>query len=226
VAHEQLERLAEKYPASVDFAWSDIHRYSALARAYLASSQGRFDDAIATLTRLRDDAAQAQNRYFALRVAVHLSVVRFSANQVADALDELRRVLTVSAPAGIRQTILDEGPKIGALLDAFRENGERSGKSPELMPYVSGLIAGWRSRHQSGTTLNPKSVLADPLSAREGAILKLIGQGLSNKEIARNLAIAPETVKSHVKRIFTKLGAEKRAQAVAHAQSLGLLTTV
>jgi LuxR family maltose regulon positive regulatory protein len=69
-------------------------------------------------------------------------------------------------------------------------------------------------------------VLADPLSARESAILKLIGQGLSNKEIARSLAIAPETVKSHVKRIFTKLGAEKRAQAVAHAQSLGLLTTV
>jgi LuxR family maltose regulon positive regulatory protein len=226
VAHEQLERLAEKYPASVDFAWSDIHRYSVLARAYLASSQGRFEDAIATLTRLREDAAQGQNHYFALRVATHLSVVRFSANQVAGALDELHGVLNVAAPAGIHQTILDEGPKIGGLLEAFCENGERSGKSPELMPYVSGLVAAWRSRHQSGPKLGPKSVLADPLSAREGAVLKLIGQGLSNKEIARDLAIAPETVKSHVKHIFTKLGAEKRAQAVAHAQSLGLLTTI
>jgi LuxR family maltose regulon positive regulatory protein len=226
VAHEQLERLAEKYPASVDFAWSDIHRYSALASAYLASSQERFDDAIATLTRLREDAARAQNHYFALRVAAHLSVVRFSANQVADALDELRRVLDASASAGISQMILDEGPKIGALLDAFRENVERSGKSRELMPYVSGLVTAWRSRHQPGTKPSPKSLLADLLSARESAILKLIGQGLSNKEIARNLAIAPETVKSHVKHIFTKLGAEKRAQAVAHAQSLGLLTTI
>ena len=226
VAHEQLERLAEKYPASIDFAWSDISRCSALARAYLASSQARFEDAIATLTRLREDAARAQNHYFALRAAVHLSVVRFSANQVADAVEELRRVLDVSAPAGIRQTILDEGPKIGALLDAFREHSERSGKSRELIPYVSGLVATLRSRHQSGSRLAPKSVLADPLSAREGAILKLIGEGLSNKEIARNLAIAPETVKSHVKHIFTKLGAEKRAQAVAHAQSLGLLATI
>ena len=226
VAHECLERLAEKYPPSVDFAWSDLRRYSALARAYLASSQERFDDAIAILTSLREDAARAQNHYFALRVATHLSVVRFGANQVADASDELGRVLTVAAPAGIHQTILDEGPKIGALLDAFRENGERSGRSPELMPYVSGLVAAWRLRHQSGTKLGPKSVLADPLSAREGAILKLIGQGLSNKEIARNLAIGPETVKSHVKHIFAKLGAEKRAQAVAHAQSLGLLTTI
>jgi LuxR family maltose regulon positive regulatory protein len=226
VAHEQLERLAEKYPPSVDFAWSDIHRYSALARAYLASSQARFDDAIATLTSLREDAARAQNHYFALRVAAHLSVVRFSANQVVDALDELRRVLSLAAPAGIHQTILDEGPKMGALLDAFRENGQRPGKSPELMPYVDSLATTLRSRHQSGTRPGPKSVLADPLSAREGAILRLIGQGLSNKEIARNLDIAPETVKSHVKNIFTKLGAEKRAQAVAHAQSLGLLTTV
>jgi LuxR family maltose regulon positive regulatory protein len=225
VAHERLERLAEKYHPSVDFAWSDIHRYSALARAYVASAQQRFDDAISTLKSLSDDAEGVQNHYFALRVATHLSVVRFSANQTADALGEFRRVLNVAAPAGIHQTILDEGPKIGALLTAFQENAERTSKSAELMPYVNGLVAAWRSRYRSGTELSPTSGLADPLSAREGAILKLIAQGLSNKEIARNLTIAPETVKSHVKHIFTKLGAEKRAQAVARAQSLGLVTT-
>jgi len=226
VAHERMVRLAEKYPSSVDLAWSGLHRYSALARCYLASSQERFEDAIATLTSLREDAARVQNHFFTLRVAAHLSVVRFGANQVAQALDEFRWVLNVSAPAGIHQTILDEGPKIGPLLIAFQERAERSGKSAELGPYVSGLIAAWRSRHESGTKPGPKSVLADPLSTREGAILKLIGQGLSNKEIARNLAITPETVKSHVKHIFTKLGAEKRAQALARAQSLGLVATI
>ncbi len=226
VAHERMVRLAEKYPSSVDLAWSGLHRYSALARCYLASSQERFEDAIATLTSLREDAARVQNHFFTLRVAAHLSVVRFGANQVAQALDEFRWVLNVSAPAGIHQTILDEGSKIGPLLIAFQERAERSGKSAELGPYVSGLIAAWRSRHESGTKPGPKSVLADPLSTREGAILKLIGQGLSNKEIARNLAITPETVKSHVKHIFTKLGAEKRAQAVARAQSLGLVATI
>jgi ATP/maltotriose-dependent transcriptional regulator MalT len=86
-------------------------------------------------------------------------------------------------------------------------------------------VTAWRSQYQARTELGPKSLLADPLSAREGAILNLIGHGLSNKEIARNLAIAPETVKSHVKHIFVKLAAEKRAQAVARAQSLGLVTT-
>ena len=225
VGHERIERLAEKYDPSVDFAWSDIHRYSALARAYLASAQERFDDAIPTLERLRDDAKRVQNHYFALRVAAHLSVVRFSANQTTEALDELGQILNVSAQAGIQQTILDEGPKMGALLMAFQENAERSGKSAELMPYVSGLVTAWRSRYQSGAELPSKSGLADPLSTREVATLNLIAQGLSNKEIARNLAIAPETVKSHVKHIFIKLGVEKRAQAVARAQSLGLVTT-
>ncbi len=54
----------------------------------------------------------------------------------------------------------------------------------------------------------------------------MIAEGRSNKEIARSLGIAPETVKSHVKNIFDKLSVEKRAQAIARPQSLGLLRTV
>ena len=69
------------------------------------------------------------------------------------------------------------------------------------------------------------SAISEPLSTREGDVLKLIAEGLSNKEIARNLSIAPETVKSHVKHIFTKLSVEKRAQAVSRAQILGLADT-
>jgi LuxR family maltose regulon positive regulatory protein len=225
VAYEHLERLAERYHPSVDFSWSDIHRYAALARAYLASARGRFEDAISTLTELKDDAERARNHYFALRVAVHLSVVQFSANHTAEALGSFRRALDVSVQAGIHQIFLDEGPKIGPLLAAFQETAERSGKPEELVPYVSRLVTAWRSRYQSEAAASPRAGLADPLSAREGVILKLIAQGLSNKEIARNLAIAPETVKTHVKHIFIKLGSEKRAQAVARAQSLGLVTT-
>jgi LuxR family maltose regulon positive regulatory protein len=63
------------------------------------------------------------------------------------------------------------------------------------------------------------------LSPRETDILTLIAEGLSNKEIARSLYIGPETVKSHLKSVFTKLGVEKRAQAVSRAQTLGLVTT-
>jgi LuxR family maltose regulon positive regulatory protein len=64
---------------------------------------------------------------------------------------------------------------------------------------------------------------AAALSPRERCILELIGGGQSNKEIARALGIAPETVKSHVKNMFVKLSVERRAQAVYRAQSLGMM---
>ena len=61
------------------------------------------------------------------------------------------------------------------------------------------------------------------LSARERTIVLLMGHGLTNKMIARQLSIAPETVKSHAKRIFWKLTVQTRAQAVYRASELGLI---
>ena len=61
------------------------------------------------------------------------------------------------------------------------------------------------------------------LSARERTIVLLMGHGLSNKRIARQLSIAPETVKSHAKSIFWKLTVQSRAQAVYRASTLGLI---
>ena len=61
------------------------------------------------------------------------------------------------------------------------------------------------------------------LSARERTIVLLMGHGLSNKRIARQLSIAPETVKSHAKRIFWKLTVQTRAQAVYRASALGFI---
>jgi LuxR family transcriptional regulator, maltose regulon positive regulatory protein len=62
------------------------------------------------------------------------------------------------------------------------------------------------------------------LSVRERMIVRLMGHGLTNKMIARQLSIAPETVKSHAKRIFWKLAVQTRAQAVYRASALGLIT--
>jgi ATP/maltotriose-dependent transcriptional regulator MalT len=61
------------------------------------------------------------------------------------------------------------------------------------------------------------------LSTRELTIVLLMGHGLSNKSIARQLSITPETVKSHAKHIFCKLTVQTRAQAVYRASSLGLI---
>ena len=63
------------------------------------------------------------------------------------------------------------------------------------------------------------------LSERERNIINLMAQGNSDKEIARSLAISPDTVKTYVRRIFVKLNCYKRTRAVALAQSLGIVNT-
>jgi DNA-binding NarL/FixJ family response regulator len=63
----------------------------------------------------------------------------------------------------------------------------------------------------------------DHLSARETEVLRLLGTGLSNKEIAARLGLAEKTVKSHVSSIFSKLHIEGRTQAAVHALRLGLV---
>jgi LuxR family maltose regulon positive regulatory protein len=226
----RLEQLAAEYPAPTNCAWSEIHRYAALARAYLASAEERFGDAISILEELRRELENVHNIHFALRVETHLAVARFRAKQVAEALKSFGGIVSAFARIGVYQTMLDEGGvEIGPLIATFQENAERTGSSQELMSGISKLMAAWRLRYQSepqqASTPIAASANSEPLSAREGDILKMIAEGLSNKEIARNLAIAPETVKSHVKHIFTKLNVEKRAQAVSRAQALGLAGT-
>src|SRR5277367_4072717 len=61
------------------------------------------------------------------------------------------------------------------------------------------------------------------LSRREAGVLQMITRGMSNKSIARSLGITPETVKTHVKSILSKLKACTRAQTVARAEAVGSL---
>ncbi|MEA2743626.1 MAG: hypothetical protein QOG25_1997, partial [Acetobacteraceae bacterium] len=71
--------------------------------------------------------------------------------------------------------------------------------------YISNLSAAWKSRHEAEPREASASAVAESLSPRESDILRLIAEGLTNNEIARDLTIALETVKSHIKHIFIKL---------------------
>ena len=134
-------------------------------------------------------------------------------------------MLNAGVEVGLYQTILDQGPEIGPLLFSVRKDPASTGDSTDFVSYLDRLVEGYRACYQSQVKASSTAAVAEPLSVREGEILNLIAQGQSDKEIARILCISPETVKSHVKHIFTKLNVQKRAQAVSRAQSLGLVGT-
>lgn len=80
-------------------------------------------------------------------------------------------------------------------------------------------------RRVTGSLSTPRSPigLEVPLTRREGEVLKQLALGLSNKEIARTLAISYETVKEHVQHILRKVGVSDRTQAAVWAVRKGLV---
>lgn len=70
---------------------------------------------------------------------------------------------------------------------------------------------------------NPEALAALGISPRELAVLEQVAAGKSNKEIAETLGVSPNTVKTHVARLFEKLGAVRRTDAIARARELGIV---
>lgn len=70
---------------------------------------------------------------------------------------------------------------------------------------------------------NPQAVAELGVSPRELDILHELAAGRTNKEIARRLNLSPNTVKTHVARLFDKLGARRRTEALSRARLLGIL---
>ena len=91
------------------------------------------------------------------------------------------------------------------------------------LPLVRSLLSRWDARNTGSSPKRPSGRVSNTLTARERDVLVMTSQGFTNKRIARVLEISPETVKSHVKRIFSKLAVSTRTEAVFRAGSLGLL---
>ena len=137
-----------------------------------------------------------------------------------DSYELLIRCLRIGATRGLHMIFVDAGRLSVALLESLYDAlPVPDGPLSHLRPYIATLL-----RLTVPMSANePEPPTYRPLSRRETGILQMIARGLSNKRIAQSLGITPETVKSHAKSIFVKLDTRTRAQAVARAESSGLL---
>jgi DNA-binding NarL/FixJ family response regulator len=163
---------------------------------------------------------------------------------VMDGLEAARRILTAAAgsprPRVLMLTTFDideyvyEALRAGAsgflLKDATTAELIHAVKvvaagDALLAPSVTRrLIADFTRKGSKGPAVTRPSATLDVLTGRETEVLQLIAQGMSNTEISKALFIAPETTKTHVKRILAKLSLRDRAQAVVLAYESGLVT--
>ena len=89
--------------------------------------------------------------------------------------------------------------------------------------FAGQVLKGFGQGSKTHTITEPADGLPEALSEREAEVLQLVAEGLSNQEIADRLVISITTVKTHVGNIFLKLGVTSRTQAIARAESSGLL---
>jgi DNA-binding NarL/FixJ family response regulator len=127
-------------------------------------------------------------------------------------IDESRGAISEAIQAGVSGYLLKDA-SADALVDAAKQAVEgRAVIHPQL---TKTFIEEVQHVEDAPTTT--------PLSKREREILQMVANGSTTKEVARDLGISPHTVKTHLERIFEKLGANDRAQAVAIAIRTGLV---
>ena len=127
-------------------------------------------------------------------------------------IDESRGAISEAIQAGVSGYLLKDASS-DALVDAAKQAVEgRAVIHPQL---TKTFIEEVQHVEDAPATT--------PLSKREREILQMVANGSTTKEVARDLGISPHTVKTHLERIFEKLGANDRAQAVAIAIRTGLV---
>ena len=132
---------------------------------------------------------------------------------MAAAIAPLERALTLAEQEGYVRMFVGEGQPIGPLLKIAAKSG--------IVPaYVRLLL---QALNTSRDLLPSKQALIEPLSERELEILRLLHTDLDGPELARELTVSLNTIRTHTKNIYSKLGVNSRRAAVRRAAELGLL---
>jgi LuxR family maltose regulon positive regulatory protein len=199
---------------------------TALVRARIARYYRQRDDATLKQVRLLIEPAleQAQASGMLLNVTRLLildALALYAQGETASAIATLKRALAFAEPENYVRSFLDIGKPLKEFLVWTLES--RSLSEPHLRAYAGKLLSHFGADVPIESSQPTGTILIEPLTERELEVLRLIAQGLSNREISERLFLAVSTVKGHTRIIFDKLQVQRRTEAVARARELGLL---
>jgi LuxR family maltose regulon positive regulatory protein len=184
-------------------------------------------DAKGLLLRLLQAAEAGERTGSIIEILILQALAHQLQGDIPAALMPLSRALSLAESEGYIRMFVDEGPALTQLLSAAAAQG--------MMPgYVEMLLAAFPRTEDRGlrtefaeslhSVLSPRSSsLVEPLSQRELDVLRLLGTDLSGPEIARELMVSLNTLRTHTKNIYDKLGVNNRRAAVHRAEELKLL---
>ena len=213
---------AREQGLSVDDDLSYLREFEhiTLARVLLARYQDEraeasIHEATRLLERLLRAAEQGARTGRVLEILVLQALAHQARNDIPAALASLQRALTLAEPEGYVRVFVDEGLPMAALLRAAAKQG--------IVPsYVRRLLAAVSTTEDRAPV---SQGLIELLSERELDVLRLLGTDLGGPDIARELVVSLNTVRTHTKNIYAKLGVNNRRAAVRRAAELDLSRT-
>ena len=231
-----------------DLAYLTEYEHITLAQALVAQGLRNRDDAALAdaaladaarlLARLRVAAEIGGRTGSVIEILVVESLAQQASGDPSAASVTLRRAVNLARPEGYVRTFANVGePLVGplkALDKTLSKDATLAGYVRQLLAAIGGagdgrlsdgrLSDGRRDDSAPGAGQGHHHLLIEPLSARELDVLRLLRSELTGPEIARELFVSLNTVRTHTKSIFAKLGVNNRRTAVRIADELGLLS--
>jgi LuxR family maltose regulon positive regulatory protein len=225
-AREQLQRAAEAVN------WEEVSSRSYIGNDKLTLSIGRLrwmvrsGEASAALPLIKKDLAvalAAQRNRRALKLRILMAEALEVVGQHNLAMRTLFKATESSAQEGFVSIFLEEGERVqemlrGVLHNRQSETGYVAGDP--LSAYLTKMTA----VHSPSTPSAPSHATEETLTRKEIQILELLGHGLSNDAMAEKLFVSESTVRTHLRRINTKLRASNRMHALAIARQMHLVS--
>ena len=176
------------------------------------------------ITHNLEAAERAHNRPLLAQMLGLRTLLEGTLGREGKALAALQEAVTITAPGGAVRLLADLGPGIASILNRLDVKGEELTHAGSILAAIDAPSAdGGPEPDESQVRVAIDLPGIDPLTERERDVLALLERRFSNKEIAAELLIAPETVKKHSINLYRKLNVAGRREAVEKARALGHL---